>query len=76
MRPLVKHSTPELLYRLRATIVRDDDGLLTVQVLPDLPSATVQVKTSDLRAWCYKRLATRAGHKNRGIGVQRPKNYK
>lgn len=76
MSDICKSSTQRLLYRLKATIVRDDDGLLTIQVLPDMPTATVQVKADELRYWCLMRLSTRAGHKNRGIGVQRPKHYK
>lgn len=55
-------NTRYLLAQLNAQIVAETDGVLTIQVLPDLPSATVQVKASDLRAWCEKRLTTRATH--------------
>jgi hypothetical protein len=72
----MKDPTQRLLYRLRASIVREEAGVLTIQVLPDMPSATVEVKASELRYWCLMRLSTRAAHKNRGIGVQRPKKYK
>lgn len=60
-------NTRHLLAQLNAQIIADDGDTLTIQVLPDMPEATVQVKRSGLRAWCIRRLETRATHKGKGI---------
>lgn len=59
--------TRSLLAQLNAHIVHDDGDTLTIQVVPDVPEATVQIKHADLRAWCMRRLETRATHKHKAI---------
>lgn len=56
-----------LLIRLDAAIVAEQDDICTVQVLPDLPEATVQVQLTELHTWCERRIESRATHTGRGL---------
>ena len=60
--------TAWLLSQLDSRIVGLHDGVYTISVIPDMPHITVEVPRADLRAWCERRLAARATHKNKGIG--------
>lgn len=64
-----KDPTERMLRKLKATIVSNDAGMLTVQVIPGMPHATVQMPASRLQDWLIKRLESRATHKGYGIGI-------
>lgn len=54
----------EMLSRLDCHIV---DELLIIQVVTGKPEAVVTMRKSELRAWCERRLAARATHKNKCV---------
>ncbi len=56
----------EMLSALYAHITVYGD-MLTIQVIPDMPEATVEVPYADLRTWCERRITSRKTHKNRGV---------
>lgn len=57
-------TTAEMLDQLDCFIA---DELLIIQVVPGKPEATVTIRKSELRAWCERRLAARAAHKNKCV---------
>lgn len=71
-------NTRYLLAQLGARIVSETAGTLTIQVLPDMPDATVQVKASNLRSWCENRIESRKKHVGksfRGSGGAAARKY-
>lgn len=70
-------STRHMLAQLNARIITDDGTAAIVQVIPDMPHATVRVPSAHLREWCVRRLTTRLSHRGYGIGcgIMKKRSY-